>query len=162
MDHCVWAKNELAKVCGHAPCEYFAGRMPRRPLDGLGLDAEVPLPTIDLLDSDKDMYERVLGVQAKAREAFEQLKSRKLLSEAVRHRSRPTRGPYSPGEQVFYWRRWKSGAKLGSGVTKHDSWHGRAVVLGQQGSTYWLTHGGRIVKAAPEHLRKVVPGEELP
>ena len=35
---------------------------------------------------------------------------------------------------MFYWRRHKSGAKLGSGATKAGSWQGWAVVLvGQQG-----------------------------
>lgn len=161
LDHCVRAKNELARVSGHAPVEYFCGRMPRGPLESLGLQ-EIPLPTLSLLDSDTDMYEKMIGVQQKARDAFEEIRSRRSISEALRHRSRPTRGPYSIGSQVYYWRRHKSGERLGVGGTKAGSWHGKATMVASQGGTYWLSHSGKVIKAAAEHLRAVAPGEEIP
>ena len=41
----------------------------------------------------------------------------------------------------------------GRGKKPSASWTGPAVVIGREGSNYWLARGGRCLLAAPEHLR---------
>jgi hypothetical protein len=58
---CCNAKNELVRSVGHAPCEWFHGRMPRpvyEPTDG-----EAPLASISLAESDEIYSERQAGIR---------------------------------------------------------------------------------------------------
>ena len=61
----------------------------------------------------------------------------------------PVRGPYTAGQLVLYWLKKKSPNRLAAG-----RWHGPAKVICQEGSsTVWISHGPKILRCAPEHLR---------
>ena len=63
---------------------------------------------------------------------------------------------YQTGDSVCYWRRQRTpGCRRGK-----PRWHGRALSIGSEGRNYYLAHAGRVLKAAPEQLRRATQEEE--
>ena len=103
----------------------------------------------------------------KAEQAFAEEQTRRRLERAAQmgHRRAQT---FMPGDLVYYWRRQLQAKDRGSFLT--GKFIGPARVLATEtrregnqlrpGSIVWIHRAGRLLKAAPEQLRKATPVEE--
>ena len=77
--------------------------------------------------------------------AFLEADNDNRLRRAMNAKPRPSRGPFLPGTQVYFWRR--------RGKLKGDPgefWQGPAVVVAGLDNDLWLSFHNYIIKAAPE------------
>ena len=65
------------------------------------------------------------------------------------HKPRVAAKPFEVGDLAYIYREYRQGR----GKKPSATWTGPAVVIGKEGSNYWLARGGRCLLAAPEHLR---------
>ena len=116
-----------------------------------------------LIEQD-DAFSEKLRVQEIARSAYEQMKLRASIKRALRHRARPTRGPFSIGDTVWFWRRHKKGSavKQGTGLTKYGMWKGKALIVAVNKNVLYLEYMGRLIRAPPEFVRHSAEGGEIP
>ena len=142
------AKNDMGRYHGHSPAEWAQGRKRKLPLDLL--QTEEPLGAMSLVDSEEAYMEK-LNLQNATRRAFEQGRSKESILRALNARNRPTRGPFTKGDRVWWWSRTKRAAlRSGGHVGGHKlgSWKGPATVLAQQGSIVWLSYYNRFLRGA--------------
>ena len=109
------------------------------------LDA-TPRLSHDLLQDDPDVVSttgalfdestaRAQSVRQEARAAVLAIQDDKSLRRALAARPRAER-QYCSGDRVAYWRKGKGkGLKMGNA-----RWHGRAVLIGQQGRNWIVSH----------------------
>ena len=89
---------------------------------------------------------RQTGMRVAAAKAFFEVDCQEALRRATLAGPRPKLDSYEVGQNVFYWRH---GGRTGK-KDPYACWHGPArVVMTNYPTTVWLSHGGRLVKAAP-------------
>ena len=151
VDHVNQAKNSMSRKHGYAPYQHIFGcdlRLPGSVSDPLGVVHNSAL---------------VHGVQAvlrsqeirqAARKAFVATDDDEKVRRALEHRSRPQRGPFSNGDFVYYWRRY-----AGDGVG--GRWRGPGIIIGRvDTSKIWVAVGNKVLKCAPEQLRRATEDQE--
>ena len=163
----VGAHNEQDMVRGFSPLQHVLGRAPD--VDGQLWDNAADynqLPTVDAEKVDEEF-----GASHEKRRKAESLMTdaiyKRRLERAERARNRRLL-IYEPGQLVHYFRR-------GKGKKNKPGWRGQffgpARVLAMEtvkeadgqlrpGKSVWLTHGGRLKRAAPEQLRPASDREE--
>ena len=97
------------------------------------------------LEQGKKTHEKAHRIRMAARKAFLEVDSENRLRRALSHRTRPQRGPFSPGQEVLIWRK-------GRGQTKCH-WQGPGRVVGVHSDKVWVTFGAKIYRCCPEHVR---------
>ena len=143
------AKNDLRRRCGHSPTQWVFGRSPRVPSELADPDGGEAVTWDLTLDS---KFQRSTAIRASARIAFHQAQGDDRLRKGLMQRSRAARAAYDVGDPVHYWHQPKD--------RRRARWIGPAVVVGKQGSSYWVSRNGRCRLTAPEHLR-ATGAEEL-
>ncbi|OLQ00470.1 Copia protein [Symbiodinium microadriaticum] len=142
------AKNELRRRSGHSPTEWVFGRHPRLPEDLKDPDNGEKV-SWDV--TPESQYQRAMAIRTGARLAFHHSQGDSQLRKALLQRARTTTRPIEVGETVHFWDQPKN--------RRRGRWAGPAVVVGREGSNYWISRNGRCRLTAPEHLRPSGPEE---
>ena len=141
------AKNQLRNRSGYSPRQWAFGSNGRQASDLFEMD-ETQMETLDLASPDsKFTRTQVLRVGAKA--AFYACQSKEAVQRAMNHKPRVDKSDFEVGDLVYAYRQMRQG----KGKKPKSSWFGPGVVIGREGSNFWLSRGGRCILAAPEHLR---------
>ena len=135
-----WAlssKNSLQNHAGYSPNQLVFGRNPNMPSV---LTDKLPA----LYQSDKDLIRMHLNAAHSSREAFVKTESDERIRRALRHNVRTYADVrYSTGDKVYYRRK------------NFKGWKGPAVVLGQDGQSVTVRHGGAYYRCHPCQLMMV-------
>ncbi len=162
LSEAIRIENEREVVRGYSPAQHALGRSP----DESGRFHESGILGIppQLCENGEGDFERNSDRMRVAEKAFSDWTHNDRLNRAKNTRSYQVK-MFSPGDLVFVWRIQGSGQKRG-GFT------GPARVLAMEtsvsddgshyrpGSVVWLVRGARLIKAAPEQLRKASLREE--
>eukprot|EP00959_Pyramimonas_sp_CCMP1952_P459642 9478559-Pyramimonas_sp.AAC.1 len=140
------AKQRMLRVDGYSPYQHVLGQEPRLPGDLLQ-------DQIDVVSAAGPLYDtacaRSRTIRQHAMQALLQARDDQDLRRAVAARNRVTH-PFQPGDKVAYWRKGKKA---------HARWHGRGILIGQQGRNWWLSHRGHLIRADPSQLRPASTSE---
>ena len=143
---CTHAKNANSLRHGYAPDVLVFGKGLRTPGS---ITSDDSLPSHVLADEDNChgiRFREFLAKREAARRAFVTADNDSAIRRAALRRSRPDRGTYTAGDWVMVWRETKN----------EKRWLGPMKVVSQDGShTIWCSHVGKIIRAAPEHVRHV-------
>jgi hypothetical protein len=135
-----WAlssKNSLQNHAGFSPNQLVFGRNPNMP--SVLTDK---LPALE--QSDKDLIRMHLNAAHMSRQAFIQTESDERIRRALRHNVGTYADVrYSNGDKVYYRRK------------NFKGWKGPAVVLGQDGQSVAIRHGGAYYRCHPSQLMMV-------
>ena len=143
------AKNSLVRHFGYAPEQIVLGKSIRIPASNASDETATSHTLADGDDLEAERHKSRLELCCKARQAFLEADNSQTIRRAMLRRSNPVRGPYTAGQLVLYWLKKKSPNRLAAG-----RWHGPAKVICQEGSsTVWISHGPKILRCAPKHLR---------
>ena len=151
------AKNNLRRKHGYSPSQWLFGKEPRTG-DG-ALDEDRGLLQREELQTPDQVWERKQRIRLAAREAFLQSQAEASTKRALLGRSRVIPQEYEPGDYVYIFR-----VDRISGKARHrqnvGEWIGPGMVIGKEGTSYWVSRGGRCLLCAGEHLRPA-ESEEL-
>ena len=148
------AKNTLVNRSGFSPFQRVFGVQSRIPgmLDG---DEDHVGVNSAILCGD-DSYFRANQIRVEARKAFVERDNDDRIRRAIERRTRPERGPFPAGAKVYVWR--PGGLK---GSSKAHRWRGPGTVIGHSDqSKFWVSFGSKVLKCAPEQLRRLSPDAE--
>ena len=140
-------KNNLRNRSGYSPRQWIFGSSLRSSPDLFDGDEEVAALHAASADS---KFARAQVIRTGAKAAFFQCQSKEALARAAAHKPRVAGRDFEPGELVYLYRE----TKQGKSKKPTANWTGPAVVIGREGSNYWLARGGRCLLAAPEHVRE--------
>lgn len=146
LTQCTNAKNACSLRLGFAPEVLVFGKGLRVP-GSVSSDEEEPSHHLTTSGSGHGVsFRQLLARRESARKAFHMADNNMAIRRAILRRERPHRGTYSPGEWVMYWREGNP----------QGTWRGPAKVIQQEGNqSIFCTHMGKLVRAAPEHVRPV-------
>ena len=132
---CINAKNSLYNIHGFSPFQLALGCNPTLPsILSDKLPALTNKPTSSIIKEN-------LEALHKARQAFIQAENSEKIKRALVHNIRTSSEvKYFTGDPVYYKR------------ANSNSWHGPAVVLGQDGQQVLVKHGGSYVRVHPCRL----------
>ena len=148
------AKNSLVNRDGHSPMQRVYGVQVRVP--GLLYSGEAHEGINSGIVQGDDAFVKANRIRQEARRAFIEADDEDRLRRALEHRTRPDRGPHPPGAKVLVWR--PRGSIRGLNV---HCWRGPGTVIGNtDGSRYWVAFGSKILRCAPEQLRRLNPEDE--
>jgi hypothetical protein len=152
IDQVNFSVNTLPRIDGFSPFQHVFGREGRIP-GSLDLRETKDVESSALQFGDT-MYCRRQQIRQAAQQAYMEAHEEDRIRRAVNHRSRPDRGPFSPGDLVYFWRLWPK--------EKKAYWHGPATVIGFHNgrSKIWIARGTKMYKCSPEQLRKVSEEQE--
>lgn len=141
------AKNQLRNRSGYSHRQWVFGSNGRQPQDLLDADSQ-DLEAMDLASPDTKLARtQVLRVGAKA--AFFACQSKEAVQRAINNKPRVDNKAFQAGDLVYALRE----VGQGKGKKPKSSWLGPGVIIGREGSNYWMARGGRCILAALEHLR---------
>eukprot|EP00435_Cladocopium_sp_Y103_P032161 s399_g8.t1 len=143
------AKNALSRAKGFTPEQALLGKA--RALPGsLTSDENVGAHTLAESETPEGIRFRAsLQRREQARRAFIQADNDSACRRALLRRSRPGKVEYEKGDWVLYWKKVRGNPK---GI--RGRWHGPAqVITVEQTRVVWLSHGGYLIRASPQHLR---------
>ena len=140
------ARNTLRSRSGYSPRQWVFGCQPRE-VPNLEDGPTGDLSAASALTADRKMG-RLHALRLGAKVAHFQVQSADAVSRAIRHRNRVTTEKFEPGDLVYAFREAK-----GRGNKWASKWLGPAVVIGAEGSNYWVARGGRCLLVAGEHVR---------
>ena len=144
----VHAKNSLSRVKGFTPEQAVLGKMARLPAS-LVADEQASSHALAESNSPEGVaFRRDLLRREHARVAFMQADNDSSYRRALLRRSRPICQSFEAGDWVLYWRRSKNGSR-----GERGRWYGPSQVVCSEPKVVWLSHCGRLVRAAPEQLR---------
>ena len=140
------ATNMLPRLDGFTPYQHVFGREPRIPGLDLRDDMVVEASGIAMGES---MHEKRAQIRQIARKKVIEAEEEERVRRAVTHRTRPQRGPFLPGQMVYFWRLWPK--------EKKAYWHGPGFVVGEYDgrSRIWVSYGTKMYKCSPEQLKHV-------
>ena len=93
-------------------------------------------------------FRQDLARREQARVAFIQADNGSSYRRALLRRSRPSCQKFDARDWVLYWRRHKGGSR-----GERGRWYGPSQVICSDPKVVWLSHCGRLIRAAPEQLR---------
>ena len=106
----------------------------------LGVQSELMEP--------EDQFARQLEIRQAAKMSFAKADSSRRVRAALLRKSVPLRGPYAPGDLVFFRRR--------------NRWHGPGRIVGKEGrSTFWIIHAGIPIVVAESQIRPASAAEVM-
>ncbi|CAK0825490.1 unnamed protein product [Prorocentrum cordatum] len=145
--------NDHIRRNGFTPNQYVLGKSPG-----------VPASLIEAMEGDQrqlaaqsaalfeDGPRRAEQIRAAANRAFFELDSDDAVRRAMVGRVRPPRGPFVPGQLVYYWREVKH--VKSKRLQGEHGWRGPAIVLATEGHTrLHLSYRGVPVLVTPEQVR---------
>ena len=152
IDQVNFSVNTLPRVDGYSPYQHVFGKESRIP-GGLDLKETKDVES-SALQAGETMYLRRQAIRHAAHKSYLEAHEEDRVRRAVNHRTRPDRGPFSPGELVYFWRMWPK--------EKKAYWHGPGTVIGFHNgrSKIWVAKGAKMYKCSPEQLRKVSSEQE--
>ena len=144
----VLAKNSLSRVQGFIPEQAVFGKMSRIPASIVS-DSEGASHALASSDSREGLaFRQSLQRREQARVAFVQSDNENAYRRALLRRSRPACQSFEAGDWILYWRRNKGGHR-----TEKGTCYGPAQVVCGDKKVVWVSHCGRLIRAAPEQLR---------
>lgn len=162
LSEAIRIENEREVVRGYSPAQHALGRAPDE--SGRFHNSGILGIPPQLCENGEGEFERNSDRMRVAEKAFSDWTHNDRLNRARNTRSYQVK-MFSPGDLVFVWRIQGSGQK-------HGGFTGPARVLAMEtrvsedgtsyrpGSVVWLVRGSRLIKAAPEQLRKASVREE--
>ena len=155
MDQVTLAKNAMLNRSGFSPYQRVYGKQPRIP--GMIYDSGPNVVVNSGYLAGDPSYVKAVQIRHEARKAFCEADHEDRIRRAVEHRSRPERGPFHAGCKVFVWR---PGGLKPSG-DRAFYWRGPGTVIGNTDtSKYWVSFGSKVLKCAPEQLRRLTVQDE--
>ena len=149
-----FACNNHIRRNGFTPYQYVIGKSPRIPTSLVevmeGDDRRLSANSAALFE---DGPRRAEQIRAAANRAFFELDTDDAVRRALVGRVRPPRGPFLPGQLVYYWRnsRTKTSSKR---MQVSQGWRGPCIVLAREGnSRLHLSYRGVPVLVTPEQTR---------
>ena len=143
------AKNSLSRAKGFTPEQALLGKARALPSS---LTSDQQTASHSLADSETPeglRFRANLQRREQARRAFIAADNDSACRRALLRRSRPGGVQYETGDWVLYWKRVRGNLRAERG-----RWYGPAqVVTLEQNRVVWLSHGGYLIRASPEHLR---------
>lgn len=151
-DQVTFAVNTLPRVDGFSPHQHVFGKEAGIP-GSLELRDEKVVES-SALKAGETMYVKRQEIRKAAQKAYIEAHEEDRVRRAVNHQTRPTRGPYAPGDLVYFWRMWPR--------EKKACWHGPGTVIGYHdgNSKIWVAKGTKMYKCSPEQLRRVSQEQE--
>lgn len=155
MDQVTLAKNTMLNRSGFSPYQRVYGKQPRIP--GMIYDHGPNVVVNSGYLAGDPSYVKSVQIRHEARKAFCEADHEDRVRKAIEHRSRPERGPFYAGCKVFVWR---PGGLKPSG-DRAFYWRGPGTVIGNTDSSkYWVSFGSKVLKCAPEQLRRLTTQDE--
>ena len=155
MDQVTLAKNTMLNRSGFSPYQRVYGKQPRIP--GMVYDSGPNVVVNSGYLAGDPSYVKSVQIRHEARKAFCEADHEDRVRRAIEHRSRPERGPFHAGCKVFVWR---PGGLKPSG-DRAFYWRGPGTVIGNTDSSkYWVSFGSKVLKCAPEQLRRLSAQDE--
>ena len=149
LQHCIMAKNALARHEGYSPEQIVFGKALRIPGSNTSDEDLTSHALTEGAELEAERHRERLHLRCVARKAFLEADNSQTIRRAALRRSTPLRGPFTPGMWVLYWTKKTSPNRLAAG-----RWHGPAKVICSEGkSIVWVAHGTTIIRSAPENLR---------
>ena len=166
----LWAQNTRDQYLGFSPLQHVLGRNPND--DGKLFESEQgPLPVLTENGISAE-FGRDGESMKKAEEAFIEQQYKQKLQRASHSGSRKV-DLFKPGDLVFYWRKQLTGKDKDQGTQtfRSGAFLGPARVLATEtkrdssgnlspGNIVWLFRGSRLIRAAPQQLRRASDREE--
>ena len=129
-------------------------------------------PLADTLLREDEAFARITQIRQKAREAYVRAEATARLARVMHHKSRPTRGPFVPGERVLVFRRTplgKTRAEVPEVHPKSGYWYGPAVVLSSESSDadklrprmYYIAMLGKLYRCSEAQLKALPASAEI-
>ena len=149
-----FACNNHIKRNGFTPYQYVIGKSPRIPTSLVevmeGDDRRLSANSAALFE---DGPRRAEQIRAAANRAFFELDTDDAVRRALVARVRPPRGPFLPGQLVYYWRNSCTKA-FSKRMQVSQGWRGPCIVLAREGnSRLHLSYRGVPVLVTPEQTR---------
>ena len=148
--HCTQSKNSLARYKGYTPEILVLGKS--RHQIGSNSDEDkgsaqwIPgMSEEEGTETESQEFLQRLARREAAKRAFVSADNCQKIRRASLRRSRPSRGSFSSGQWVMFWR---------NRVNSPGQWIGPAkVVLSEDQNVIWVTHMSRLYRCSPENLR---------
>ena len=161
----IWVCNNQEIYKGFSPLQHALGRAPDDHQRLFECDDVKPIHPDILADGG---FKEDAKIRCQAEKAFAEEQAKRRLERAARMGHRRSQ-VYIPGDLVYYWRRQLQPADRTSFQT--GKFLGPARVIATEtrreedgtlrpGSVVWLHRGGRLIRSAPEQLRKASPYEQ--
>ena len=149
LRHVFAAKNSLSRAKGYTPEQALLGKSRALPAS-LTSDDHVSAHALAESELPEGLRFRAnLQRREQARKAFVSADNDSSYRRALLRRSRPGSIEFEQGDWVLYWKRAR-----GNDRSIRGKWHGPAqVITVEQNKVIWLSHGGYLVRASPQHLR---------
>ena len=162
IESCCGVRNEQLKRHGFSSAQWFLGREPRVPGSLADVTEQTNVATQDAVLSEQDFAQK-MQIRQRAAEAFIEAHAHTAWTRAIRGRSRPMRGPYVVGQNVYVFRKHHRGQFS----TRHGAWLGPGRVVGTESfrqdspipRVIWVVVNGFMYKCSPECLRPVAEDE---
>ena len=135
------AKNSLANVHGYSAYQLVYAQNPNLP----SLLVDKP-PALEATTASRMVGNNIAAMYA-ARRAFTEAECSERIRRALRKQTRPTSGPYTMGDKVYYKR------------PDSPEWKGSGVVIGQDGAVIFIRHGGVMVRVHQCRLKSSIQDE---
>ena len=161
----VWVCNNQELYKGYSPLQHALGRAPDEHQRMFECDDVKPILPSVLADGG---FREDAMLRCKAEQAFAEEQAKRRLERAARMGHRRSQ-VYVPGDLIYYWRKqlqpgdrtsFQTGKFLGPArVIATETRKDEEGVL-RPGSVVWVHRGGRLLRCAPEQLRKASPHEQ--
>lgn len=160
----IWVCNDREIYKGYSPFQHAMGRSPDQHGRFFTTDDNIPLTPEMLVDAG---FRSDHQIRCVAEKAFAEEEAKRRLERAT-HMGHRRSQVYIPGDLVFYWRRqlphkdkqvFRSGKFLGPARVVATETRQEEGEL-RPANIVWLHRAGRLIKAAPEQLRKASEFEQ--
>eukprot|EP00435_Cladocopium_sp_Y103_P025552 s3203_g6.t1 len=161
IEMCATLRNEQLRKHGFSPVQWFLGREPTHAGSLADVDQQRN-PAVQSQVLDDETFAANLRLRDLAAKAFIDEHAKDVWRRAVAGRSRPMRGPFIQGQQVYMLRRRARGLLS----TRHGVWLGPGRIIGTESASdgpvpriIWVSFNGMIYRCAPESLRPMAEDE---
>ena len=132
IESCASVRNEqlIYKRHGFSSAQWFLGREPPVPGSLADVTEQNNVAVQDAVRSEQDFSQK-MQVRLSAAEAFMEAHAHTTWTRAIRGRSRPLRGPYTVGRNVYVFRKTPEGScqqGMARGLAQGESWVLKAFV----------------------------------
>ena len=143
------AKNSLSRAKGFTPEQALLGKARSLPASLTSDDCSSAHALADSDTPEGVKFRESLQRREQARRAFIQADNDSSCRRALLRRSRPGTVEFEKGDWVLYWKKIPGNPRGARG-----RWHGPAqVITVEQRRVVWISHGGYLIRASPQHLR---------